>query len=397
MDNRRTTPKLNNMHYRKNAIKKTRLTCGDLHTDESRNMMQKKQEPINSLFEQAVMGIAYLDEHNHVTTANEAFQDLVQYSLDDLQEIPFSHIIYPADLEKEQVLRKEVLEGKRKDYSLEQRYIRKDGELVWVSAHTTYIQESQDVSVQTVIFAHDISAWKHHEQELLKANSIKDKFFMIIGHDLRNPIESIKILTSFIEHELEQNNIDSIREITSMLSDQADHTQKLLSNLLRWSQAQTKQISFNPKQLNITAIIQEQVRENSPIAHNKNIVLEQDLDMELWVDADAEMLKVILRNLITNAIKFSYADSTVWLKAQERTDDVLITIEDQGKGIPPLVFDKLFHPESKVSTNGTQDERGTGLGLLLCKEFVEYHGGKIWAESSQDKGSKFMFTLPKSS
>lgn len=394
MNKNQNTSKLRNTSYVKWATKNIRLKCRH-NSEEYNHMAQKKHEPKNSLFNQAIMGIAYLDKEGHVIDANKAFLDLVQYSLEELQQIPFSHIIYPADLKEDQTLRKAIQEGSRKDYSLVQRYIRKDGELIWVSAHTSCIREDRALSAEMVVFAHDISSQKRHEQELLEANSIKNKFFAIIGHDLRNPIESIKIMTGFIEHELENNNIDSIKEIVALLSDQAEHTQKLLSNLLKWSQAQTKQITFNPKQLNIHKIVSDQLKEAATIAANKKIMLKHDIDKDIWIDVDHEMLKIILRNLVTNAIKFSYAESTVWIKVQERFKDVLITVEDHGKGIHPIIFEKLFHLEPKTSTNGTQNERGTGLGLLLCKEFVEYHGGKIWAETSLNKGSKFLFTLPK--
>lgn len=391
----RITQKLRHTIHDKRVTESTRIIFRHLHDVGSNNMMQKNQEHINSLFNQTVMGIAYLDKHGHITAANQVFQALIKYTLDDLRHIPLSHIIHPADANKEKALRNELLEGKIKDYSLEQRYIRKDGEPIWLSTHTSYFQEAKAPSIEMVIFAHDIAARKQFEEDLIETNFIKNKFFSIIGHDLRNPIDSIKILASFMEHALEKNNLDSVKEIISLLSDQAEHTQKLLNNLLKWSQAQTNQISFDPHQLNISQIILEGIRETTPIARNKKITLKHNIEKEIWIEVDPEMLKIILRNLITNAIKFSYAESTVWIKVHERSDDVLIIVEDHGKGIHPTIFEKLFHPDSKISTSGTQNERGTGLGLLLCKEFVEYHGGKIWAETSLNNGSKFLFTLPK--
>lgn len=387
--------KLHNMRYAKRALKKICSQTTHQYTDDPNILRGKNLSSSNSLFEQAAMGIAYLNEHGHIVAANKAFQDLVQYPLDELLQIPVSHLVYPADLINEQALRNELLTGNIKDYSLHQRYIRKNGEPIWVSTHSSCFQEDQDPAIEMVIFTHDITTQKKRELELEEINAIKNKFFMIIGHDLRNPIESIKILTSFLEHESEKNGTDSIREITSLLSDQAEHTQKLLSNLLSWSEAQAKKISFVPKQMNISKIIAEQIAENAIIAHNKKITLQHRMEKEIWIEVDSDMLKTILRNLINNAIKFSYADSNVWISAQERSDDVLITVEDQGKGIHPIIFDRLFRAEFKSSTTGTQNEMGTGLGLLLCKEFVEYHGGKIWAESSINSGSKFLFTLPK--
>lgn len=382
------------MRYARRAIKKYCAKSDFLFTDGFADLGAQNPSSPNSLFQQAVMGIAYANAEGYIVYANNAFLDLVHYSLDELRKIPFSHIIHPEDVIKENTLRNELLEGTIKDYSLEQRYIRKDSEPIWVSAHTSYFQEAKDDSIEVVIFAHDITDRKEFEEDLIEANVIKTKFLSIIGHDLRNPIQSIKILTGFLEHAVEKNNLGDVGEFISMLTDQAEHTKKMLDNLLKWSQAQTNQIPFDPKQLNISKIILDGIRETGTMAASKKITLKHNIEKDIWIVVDQEMLNIILRNLITNAIKFSYPDSLVWIKIQERPDDVLITVEDQGKGIHPVIFEKLFHPESKISTTGTQNERGTGLGLLLCKEFVEYHGGKIWAESSLNNGSRFLFTLP---
>ena len=124
--------------------------------------------------------------------------------------------------------------------------------------------------------------------------------------------------------------------------------------------------------------------------------MEYSADKHLTITADEDMLDTILRNLITNAIKFSYENGKITITAEERADDILISVADQGKGMEPYILEKLFLVDSKTSTPGTNNESGTGLGLLLCKEFVELHGGIIWAESKFGSGSSFFFTLPKS-
>jgi len=204
------------------------------------------------------------------------------------------------------------------------------------------------------------------------------------------------MLSEFIQEELQHSNISEVIELSDMLHQQVNYTYTLLNNLLEWSRALRKKISFNPKLLNLKEVIAERAASNKVLAENKHISLEYSADKHLTITADEDMLDTILRNLITNAIKFSYENGKITITAEERADDILISVADQGKGMEPYILEKLFLVDSKTSTPGTNNESGTGLGLLLCKEFVELHGGIIWAESKFGSGSSFFFTLPKS-
>lgn len=347
------------------------------------------------IFNNTNAGIVYLNAAGDILLANNAFLQLLQYSWVEIKQLGFSNLEYPGDLDKELTLKKEVQEGQREGYSIEKRYIQKDGTLVWTNSSVSFFRENPTAPGHYIIVLQDITDKKKYEQQLIESNAAKDKFFSIISHDLRNPIGSMQMLSKFIDEELKQNNVAAAIEISNLLSTQIDHTHKLLTDLLEWGKIQTKQIAFEPQKLNLEEILAEQVAESKVLAGNKHILLEYETNKQLSTTADASMLKTILRNLITNAIKFSYENSSIKLMAEERADDVLITVEDHGQGISPYIFDKLFQINFKVTTPGTNNESGTGLGLLLCKEFVELHGGKIWAESVLDKGSKFLFTLPK--
>lgn len=347
------------------------------------------------VFNNTNAAIVYLNAAGDILLANNAFLQLLQYSWVEIKQLGFSNLEYPGDLDKELTLKKEVQEGQREGYSIEKRYIQKDGTLVWTNSSISFFRENPTAPGHYIIVLQDITDKKKYEQQLIESNAAKDKFFSIISHDLRNPIGSMQMLSKFIDEELKQNNVTAAIEISNLLSTQIDHTHKLLTDLLEWGKIQTKQIAFEPQKLNLEEILAEQVAESKVLAGNKHILLEYEANKQLSTTADASMLKTILRNLITNAIKFSYENSSIKLMAEERADDVLITVEDHGQGISPYIFDKLFQINFKVTTPGTNNESGTGLGLLLCKEFVELHGGKIWAESVLDKGSKFLFTLPK--
>ena len=372
------------------------ITFSDISGEKNQlSMLEASEARYRNIFNNANSGIIYVDKDGYTISANEAFQDLVQYSLTELQQINFSQIVFTDDWEQETVFREELFEGRRDEYRMDKRYVRKDGKLIWVNVCVSSFQETPSSPLCYVAVVHDINDKKESEQQLLESNAAKDKFFSIIAHDLRNPVGAVKMLSEFIQDELKQNNIREVTKLSEMLSEQVNYTYSLLNNLLEWSRAQTKQISFNPEPLNLQEVIRERVDSNAILAGNKNILLEYDLGGQLMVKADADMLDTILRNLITNAIKFSYENGKITLTAVERANDILITVDDQGKGMPPAILEKLFLADSKTSTPGTNNESGTGLGLLLCKEFVELHGGKIWAESEIGKGSVFFFTMPK--
>ncbi|WP_256009618.1 sensor histidine kinase [Desertivirga xinjiangensis] len=239
----------------------------------------------------------------------------------------------------------------------------------------------------------EVSDFRIHNEKLLELNASKDKFFSIIAHDLRNPVSSLKMLTQFLAEDLEQNNMKGALELSAMLSAQVDHTYALLNNLLDWSRAQSGNISLKRQVLFLKDVFESEVSINQIVADSKYICITGVADENLVINADANMLNTILRNLITNAIKFSYEHGWIMIKAEERPDDILVTVEDCGRGMTSDILENLFIPHTKTSTPGTNNESGTGLGLLLCKEFVELHGGRIWAESEPEIGSKFYFTL----
>jgi signal transduction histidine kinase len=232
------------------------------------------------------------------------------------------------------------------------------------------------------------------EKQLLKINSDRDKFFSIIAHDMRSPFNTFLGLTKMMAENLDTFSIREIQEIVMQMSDSATNLYSLLDNLLQWTRMKQGLIPFEPRNLNFIHICQSAVEVLKPNADIKNITIHLPEGDELNVFADSEMLKTVMRNLVSNAIKFTKNGGQINISALQTSDNVIISVSDNGIGIDPENLSKLFNISHIQTTKGTAEEKGTGLGLLLCQEFVEMHGGKIWVESELNKGSRFIFTLP---
>ena len=244
-----------------------------------------------------------------------------------------------------------------------------------------------------------LSEKKILEDEILRSevlkqlNATKDKFFSIIAHDLKNPFITILGFTDLLLSDyFELSDEEKIHYITEMKkSTEVSHN--LLQNLLLWSRSQTERIEFNPQKLELLQIVGENILLLKATAEKKQIKILREIPPELYVNADEEMLNTVLRNLLTNAIKFSYKGGAISVNAFAKDNFVEVSVVDSGVGIDQYTIENLFRLDAARSTIGTDNEAGTGLGLILCKEFVEKHGGKIWVESEPGKGSLFKFTL----
>lgn len=233
--------------------------------------------------------------------------------------------------------------------------------------------------------------------QLSELNTMKDKFFSVIGHDLRNPINVIKGFVDLIEEGFNELKEEDMRFYLSHISSAVTKTSKLLDNLLNWARSQSGSMQINPEDINMHSLIRDTVSFFRDEADKKNIAFRTEPDSRLiFANADRNMVDTIIRNLISNAVKFSPGDSTITVGCgpSDEAGKILIWVRDQGVGIAPQQKEKLFHAESNFSTAGTAGETGTGLGLILCREFVEKSRGRIWVESEPSRGSVFYFTLP---
>ena len=232
------------------------------------------------------------------------------------------------------------------------------------------------------------------EEKLIQLNLDKDRFISILGHDLKNPFNNILGFSEILTDEINSLNSDEIKEIAGNINKSAKITNKLLEDILMWARVQHGNIPFKPQILSFADICKNILSTLNPNADAKNITINYSAPDQLNVFADADMLKTVLRNLVSNAIKFTNNGGVINISTEKNSGKVTISVSDNGIGISPDNLAKLFDISEVLSTTGTAKETGTGLGLLLCKEFVEKHQGKIWVESEVGKGSDFKFTLP---
>ncbi|RXQ94509.1 PAS domain-containing sensor histidine kinase [Ancylomarina salipaludis] len=237
-------------------------------------------------------------------------------------------------------------------------------------------------------------ALKESKQQLEELNATKDKLFSIIGHDLRGPIGSFKQLIELILSNYDLTDTQSLTEILKVIQKTANTTYDLLENLLTWANSQRNEVVFMPANINLSEIIDTCTFMLAETAKSKNITVHNQVSADQLAYADKNMLMTILRNLISNAIKFTHPNKNIYLSAVDTSKHISISVKDEGVGISPENLGKLFKSTDYLTTYGTSGEKGTGLGLLLCKDFVEKHEGQIWVESEDEKGSVFYFTLP---
>ena len=239
------------------------------------------------------------------------------------------------------------------------------------------------------------NALKENESRLRELNATKDKFFSIIAHDLKNPFNSILGLSNILVEQIHEKNFDGIEEYAAIIQKSSMQVYELLVNLLEWSRTQIGRIEFSPEYIELGALINEVAELLNDSARQKSIVIFKEFPRNMIVSADKAMISSVLRNLITNAIKFTHPDGQVIISADKKPDELTISITDNGIGISKETIGRLFRIDENHIALGIQNEKGTGLGLILCKEFIEKHGGKIWVESEVGKGSTFCFTIPK--
>ncbi|MGD0756291.1 MAG: two-component regulator propeller domain-containing protein [Bacteroidales bacterium] len=252
----------------------------------------------------------------------------------------------------------------------------------------------KSVTLKTIELQKKNATLEERQQHIEYLNASKDKFFSIIAHDLKNPFSSIIGLSGIMKEEIKSSDTSTLENYAGMINSSAVQTLRLLENLLEWANSQRGKIVFSPVLINMRELYNEEFSILNEMAKEKSIELKNSFNDNLTITADKNMIKTILRNLISNAIKFTHKNGKVEVKAQIMNSQVEISVSDSGIGMTEETIAKLFRIDGNLSTRGTENEKGTGLGLFLCKEFVEKHAGKIWVESESGKGSVFKLVLP---
>ncbi len=272
--------------------------------------------------------------------------------------------------------------------------VSKDGKKYRIHTTLTPILNNENEVIRLIAIDSDVTKLKEVEDELQKLLVTKDKFFSIIAHDLKNPFNTLIGLSQLLVRGFDRMSPEKVKYFHNNLYQISKNGYELLINLLEWSRSQMGNIQFNPKVQNLYAITEETFSLYNSKAVQKEITLTNNINENSKAFVDQNMLKTIFRNLVSNALKFTDRGGAIEISENDEEGLKEISIRDTGIGIDPKDIKKLFKLDESFTTEGTEDEMGTGLGLILCKEFVEKHGGKIWVESKVGFGSKFIFTLP---
>lgn len=362
--------------------------------------LQQSEANFRSLVDQAkvIISIVGDTEGSKFLYVNDEWSRVQGYSKEEALKLRPIDLVAPELKNKILDFASKRMRGDSVPYNYELKTMTKSGEVRYFDFSPIIINfENQRAFLTTSI---DLTERKKIEETLRESeaklrdtNAQKDKFFSIIAHDLMNPFNSIMGFSQLLLDRMKEKDYQGIEEYAEMIAQSSTQSMELLKNLLEWSRAQTGRLQYKPEQLDLVDLIGQYRMLFDLIAYQKSISIRTVLPPEIRISADRQMISTVLRNLLSNAIKFTREGGVITVSAEQRVADVLVAVSDNGVGIAPERLEKLFSIDENDSTPGTNNEQGTGLGLILCKEFVKKHGGEIWVESEYGKGSTFYFTL----
>ncbi len=333
------------------------------------------------------------DDQSRLLMVNDAFCEIFNLQRDQIIGKTLSEDVSPEERESFLKIDKQVLENGVENINEESLTVRGGETRIITTKKTRFLDADNKKYLVGVI--HDITERKKTENSLKELIATKDKLFSVIAHDLRSPFNSIIGFSELLIENSDDILLEDSEQYIKIINSAAKNTLILLDNLLNWAKSQTGQLRFNPEKILLSEVVQEIITLSKTIAKSKNITLEYAGTDNLEIFVDVNMLNTVLRNLISNAIKFTNVGGHIKVSAELKQDQVEITISDNGIGINKEKCTELFFITSNTTTLGTADENGSGLGLVLCKEFIQKNNGDIWVESEENKGSNFIFTLPK--
>ncbi|MFZ4798924.1 MAG: PAS domain-containing sensor histidine kinase [Bacteroidia bacterium] len=359
--------------------------------------LQESEAKFKNMFEKHSSIMLLIDsESGRIIQANQSAAEFYGGSILELCEKNICDInLLPAEQVAEE--RANALHEKRNFFVFPHRLF--SGEKRIVEVHCSPIIYDNQKILFSII--HDITERTLAEEELKikdevlnKLNEDKNRFISILGHDLKGPIYSIRGLLELLAPNIRDYSIDEIEEYVNVIYSSVKNTTNLLDDILVWARTNSGRIPFEPQLLNFSNVCSQIIKNLQQVANDKNITINYSSSKEINLIADMDMIKTIIRNLISNAIKFTHKNGAINVCAEIDLQNVRITVSDNGVGMSSEMKSKLFDISQKITSVGTANEKGTGLGLLLCKDFVKAHKGEIWVESELGKGSSFIFTIP---
>ncbi|MGV3641488.1 MAG: PAS domain-containing protein [Adhaeribacter sp.] len=363
-------------------------------------LLRASEEKFRRMFELSPLAMTLVDlESGRFRDYNQAFLDITGYGPEELRTLEYKQLIppnlLPSSTRQVKILLKKGVYG-----PFESEYIRKDGQHLPVLRNGILTEDSQGNKLVWV-FMQDIAEIKKREQmiarlnqELKATNDQKDRMFSIISHDLKGSVGNTDLLLHFLADNADRCPPDTV-ELIHKAKQSSGIAKDLLEDLLLWARNQMQRVDFQPQDIHLQDLVTHVLHAMQVQADLKGLKLELDIPHQIMVRADKEMLKVILRNLLANAIKYSYTGGKILVQAEDKGSKIAVSVADHGLGISPANLALLFNDKIHHSSPGTLGEKGSGLGLKLCQDFVQKQGGRIMAKSKLKQGSTFIFTLPK--
>ncbi len=368
----------------------------------TRKALEYSEEKFKKIFENSGIGMSILDPKGKFIKVNKSFADMFNYNSAEFIGLSLLDVTHPSEIEHSIQIMKSLQENKEeRNIQLEKKYIKKNGESFWGFVTITPIKDSAGNLSYYIAQLHDITKRKKTElklagyaEELKELNTSKDKFFSIISHDLRSPFNALLGISEYTSQFYDELSETEIKDSVINMHNSAKKVYELMQNLLEWTQVQTGRFEVEKSKIDLCEISNEILELYKDTAANKKIMLNNEISCTINLYADRYMIETVIRNLISNAIKFTNSGGIVSLKAAVNGVLAEITVLDTGVGITKENQNKLFEIDTQYRREGTANEKGTGLGLILCKEFVEKNNGTIRIESKENEGSKFTFTVP---
>ncbi len=394
--------------------------------------LRESEARFRTIFDRAPIAISILNPAGKVLSCNRELQNTLGYSQEELESLTFMDCVHPDFRDRSEELFYEMMSGSMDSFSLELQYLHKDGTPIWINLTSSLVRDHLERPVFVIRMLEDISERKQAEvnmahytqlvaehrealerqsdmllqlngemmqkqRELEEMNRSKDKFFSIVSHDLRSPFSSLLGISKLLAEGSSDLTREEISELAEAMNLQAHNVFDFMENLLKWAQAHTGRMQFKPTVIPLTEItssVEMLLREN---AVSKGLTLSNDVTQDVAVFVDENMIRSVVQNLVSNALKFTPSGGKVSIEARQhptKTKLVEVRVTDTGVGMSEEDAQKLFRIDIVHTTKGTEDETGSGLGLILCKELVEKNKGTISVESTLGAGTSFIFTLP---
>ncbi len=390
-----------NSHIKKDG-KITGLRCIAIDVTEKEKKhkeLTSQEKHFRQIFQNFPLPYQTLDKDGNISDVNPKWENIMGYTRQEIIGRNFTTILTKENQQKFHKAFK-IFKEKGVVSNVQFDLIKKNGSTIFISFHGKIEYSDENEFIRSHCVFSDITLQRKaentlitSEQRLRELNATKDKFFSIIAHDLKNPFNDLMGFTQLLALNIDKYDKPKIEQFAHIIHQSSKLAYNLLENLLDWSRSQTGTLKFKPEKISLKKIISENINLLESTARNKNIKIYSEVEHEASAFADKNMVRTIVRNLISNAIK--YTNQGGHIKIQSKcSSHCEISISDTGIGISIANIDKIFKIDESFSTIGTEREKGTGLGLILCKEFVEKNGGKLWVKSEPNKGSTFTFSLP---